>query len=131
MLVWLKPIKAFHEELKYKKGKTMFDGEFGKLFESTRKVSERLGYDIEADSEDLAGKFGLFGYSKEDENTWTSYYDTDEEAKAAALELGKGLNGKDLDYIEVWQADEEGRFGVSGEPIYRKEYSREENTNAY
>ena len=78
---------------------------------------------------DFAGKFGTFGYSIDDNNTYCTHYDTEEEAKAAAVELAKELNGKDLAYVEVWQADEEGRFGATGEPIWRREYSAESKTS--
>lgn len=104
----------------------MFDGEFGELFENTKKLSGRFGEVKEEEQKDLAGKYGVFGYSVEDENTWTTHYDTEEEAKAAAVELARDLNGKDLAYVEVWQADSEGMFGVSGEPIWRREYTSED-----
>jgi len=65
----------------------------------------------EEPEEDLAGKFGVFGYSIDDEATHVTHYEGEEEAKAAALELAHDINHKDLDYVEVWQANEKGEFG--------------------
>ena len=79
----------------------------------------------EQEQEDLAGKFGVFGYSIDDENTHCTHYDTAEEAKAAGVELARDLNGRDLAYVEVWQADEKGMFGATGEPIWRREFEDE------
>ena len=78
-------------------------------------------------NKDLANKFGVFGYSYNDINTACYHYDTKEEAKAAALELSQELNATDLFIIEVWQADESGLFGITGEPIWSREYNNESN----
>jgi len=92
---------------------------FEEMLNETRKVNE-------LEASELANKFGVFGYSVDDTNTHATHYDTEEEAKAAAMELAVELNGKDLAYVEVWQADEEGSFGVSGEPIWKREYEGSE-----
>jgi len=78
---------------------------------------------------DFARKFGVFGYTGDDENTYAVHFDTEEEAKAAAVELARELNGKDLAYVEVWQADKEGRWGATGEPIWKREYSAKSKTS--
>jgi len=79
---------------------------FGDLLNECRRSSKKS-----VNEQDLANKFGTFGYSIDDENTWATHYDTEEEAKAAALELARELNGKDLAYVEVWKANEKGEFG--------------------
>jgi len=76
-------------------------------------------------SESQVGKFGVFGYDENDNNVYWKHFDTDTEARGAAVELARELNGKSLAYIEVWQADEEGRFGVSGEPVWKRSFEDE------
>jgi len=52
----------------------------------------------------MKGLFEVFGYSADDINTYYVHYNNLEEAKAVALELAQDINGKDLAYVEVWQA---------------------------
>lgn len=73
--------------------------------------------------------FGVFGYDNKDNNVWDTHYNTFEEAKAAAVELAQELNSKDLLYVEVWQADEDGTFGVCGKPLWRQEHNEIETTD--
>lgn len=73
------------------------------------------------DNSNLVSKFGVFGYSVDDEATHVTHYDDEEEAKAAALELAQDIDGKDLAYVEVWQANEKGEFGpVEGSELIWK-----------
>lgn len=60
--------------------------------------------------------FGLFGYTNEDECIVCLPFDTEKEARYALL------NYKNLAYLEIWKADEDGLFGVCGEPILHREF---------
>jgi len=102
----------------------MSENQFDKLLDECRGAAKEE-VDEQESQKDFAGKFGVFGYDTNDENTWATHYDTEEEARSAALELARDLNGKDLAYVEVWQADSEGRFGAMGEPIWRRTFEDE------
>lgn len=79
----------------------------------------------EQEEDDLVGKFGVFGYDVNDENVYYEHYDTEAAAKESAEEFAQEIDGENLAYVEVWQADEEGRFGVSGEPIWKRSFEDE------
>lgn len=76
------------------------------IFESCRKVNE---------DEDLDREYAVFGYDAKDVPTYEVHYETKEEATAAALDLAEEVDGKDLAFVEVWQANDKGEFGVGAE----------------
>lgn len=90
-----------------------------------QEVEEDMASSEQQRSESQAGKFGVFGYTYADDVVHSTHYDTEEEAKAAAVELAQDLNGEDLSYVEVWQADEQGRFGNVGEPVWKRSFEDE------
>jgi len=57
---------------------------------------------------------------KSDENISNFYFDDDKEA----MEFAKKIDLEPYQYVEMWKKDEEGTFGVSGSPLFKKERSR-------
>ena len=58
--------------------------------------------------------------SKTDLNLMNFYFDD----KNEAIEFAKKTDLEPYQYLEVWEKDEKGNFGNTGEPLFRKERSR-------